>query len=214
VIVGVDFLPICRRINNIGGLFASGLGVALVCIIASWALGQWATKDRWDRANMTESYETGRLQKIESLLTTWIEAGPITWIIGLGNCASFDENIIGSYPHIVAGEILGEEGLIGFGLATAIFALAMRALWRSYKVCRDYPTARGVVACMGAIFIFEVILSFKQGALIGLGYILAFPILLGLLERGFAYSVYRQPATPAGTHDVPYSQGYAGQSGL
>lgn len=173
------FLPISRRIKNIKGFAGVATAVILVAIAALWAHDQFAEYNRWQWDTMVESYAGGRLDTSATLLGHWITSSPLHWLVGLGSSASYDETILGIYPHLVMAEVLAEEGLIGFVLLWAIVILAYKSIAKAYPYAMPYPDARGVTAAIGALFLFEVILSFKQGSMLGNPFAFAFAIIAG-----------------------------------
>lgn len=183
VFAAFAFLPLSRRFTSFKGLAATLVGVVCIGVIVAWAQSIWATTGRWDFERMSLDYGGGRLGKISFLLGEWLSAGPLAWVIGLGNSASFDEELLGFYPHLVLGEVLAEQGLIGFGLFVAILFLAFRAVLRGARAGRDVPVMRGIFAVLGALLLFDFILSFKQGSMIGTPYLFAFCIMLGRIAK-------------------------------
>lgn len=144
-----------------------------------------ATAGRWSFDRLTEDYggRSIRVMRIEAMIDAWKDS-PGTMIVGLGNSASYDPNItdctspIGCYPHNLVVEILTEEGLVGLALYLALIVyiciVAIRAI-------NDQTLPDGQRAALKVLFaftIFEVILSFKQGSLLGNWRLFLFAILL------------------------------------
>ena len=133
-----------------------------------------ATAGRWSFDRLTEDYgeRSIRVLRIEAMLDAWKDS-PGTMLIGLGNSASYDPNItdctspVGCYPHNLWIEILTEEGIIGFalymGLVLYVSVVAVRAI-SDESVDDEHKSALKV---MFAFMIFELILSLKQGSLLG-----------------------------------------------
>lgn len=144
-----------------------------------------ATAGRWSIDRLTEDYgeRSIRVLRIEAMLDAWKDS-PGTMIIGLGNSASYDPNItdctspVGCYPHNLPIEILTEEGLIGFaiyfGLIFYVGMAAVRAI-SDPDIDDDHKAALKVLF---AFMIFELILSLKQGSLLGNWRFFLFAILL------------------------------------
>ncbi len=144
-----------------------------------------ATAGRWSIDRLTEDYgeRSIRVLRIEAMLDAWTD-NPGTMLVGLGNSASYDPNItdctspVGCYPHNLPIEILTEEGLIGLGLYLALILyvgiIAIRAISDS-SVDDD---RKGALKVLFAFMIFELILSLKQGSLLGNWRFFLFTILL------------------------------------
>jgi hypothetical protein len=202
LIAATVFLPMSRRITNIRGFIATVISVALMLVAAQWAFDSFSEARRWQSQNMLEAYESGRIGQSLIVLEYWISR-PAYWLIGLGTSACFDPRIIGFYPHVVFVEVLAEEGLIGFALLWMVVILTFRSLARLFRVLRDDRQQRGLLAATGALFLFEVILSFKQGSLLGNPHAFAFAIMLGQYEQALTRQqqlAYTQDTgDPAGT---------------
>lgn len=132
--------------------------------------------DRWN-VDVLEATYGARIENAARLLDRTYDSLP-SILFGLGNSASYDPRIIGGYPHIVALEILGEEGLIGFALFLGVLIAGARSIGRLRGHAGEHPAQRCIIAILGALFLFELILSFKQGAMIGSASLFLFPILL------------------------------------
>lgn len=144
-----------------------------------------ATAGRWSIDRLTEDYggRSIRVLRIEAMLDAWSDS-PGTMLVGLGNSAAYDPNItdctspIGCYPHNLPVEILTEEGLIGLGLYLTLIlyvgVVAVRAI--SDRSVDDEH--KGALKVLFAFMIFELILSLKQGSLLGNWRFFLFAILL------------------------------------
>ncbi len=182
VAAGIVFLPMSRRIKNIAGFVGAAAGIGLILVLATYAYDLYAfggDDQRWDVGNMVDTYSGSRLGTSGELLAAWSEAGPIAWLVGLGSSASYEPDIVGFYPHLVMAEVLGELGFIGFVMLWAIVIVAARDLWSIQRRAIANPVARGMSAAVGAIFLFEVILSFKQGSLLGSSNALGMAVVIG-----------------------------------
>ncbi len=101
-------------------------------------------------------------------------------MFGLGAGASWE--ILGSYPHVVAVQILGELGIVGFGIFLMILGLTVRSFLVSLKLAKNNELARAVICCLFAAFIFRFALSFKEGGLEYVYTLFLFPVLLARLH--------------------------------
>ncbi|MEM6561493.1 MAG: hypothetical protein AAF656_07815, partial [Planctomycetota bacterium] len=187
LIAGLTFIAYSRRIGSWKGLFGSVFAVCVFALVSAFLLeAMVGGTERWSPQRMVTVYGSTRLSMAGDLLQAWLEAGPLAWVFGLGIAASFDPTINGVYPHLVMAEALGELGLIGFVLLWLVVIFAGRSLYRLWPAVKDYPEARGLVAVIGALFFFNVILSFKQGSLLDSHSTFAFAIILGRLEMNYA----------------------------
>ncbi len=165
----VVFLPISRPIGN---LKTYVWGVLLILCLASasiFAYDSFTQQDeRWSSGRFQSDGEI-RLMMTGRLLQHWLKASdgdPAVFILGLGNSAAFSQRIVGFYPHMMVPEILGEEGLLGFGLFGFAIWMSIRSMRSAYRLSKDLPAQRGILATLAASFTFAFLLSFKQGSLL------------------------------------------------
>ena len=183
VAAGLLFLPMSRRIKNIPGFVGTAATAVVMLMAATFVFDAMVGEgsQRWNLAAMQSTWTGSRLGTAGILLAAWYDAGPAHWLVGLGTSASFDPQLLDGYPHLVMFEVLGELGLIGFVLLWAVTILAFKATRDLYRHARHDDEARGLVAIAGALFLFEVILSFKQGSMLGSPFAFGFAVLLGRL---------------------------------
>lgn len=196
--VFIAFVPMSRRLRSVRGFFASALAIFLLLGAAYWAYEEFGDARRWDYERMLSDYQGGRIRTAMILLSNWLSGTPINLFVGLGSSASYDPRILGLYPHFVALEVLGELGLIGFTMFMLILLLAVRSIIRLHRALWPDPIQRGTLAALAALFAFELLMSCKQGSMIGNLYLFAFSIMLGRWEL----SMRRQPAAVA-AHEQP-----------
>ena len=152
---------------------SSDLGVLLVACLASASIFAYESfthqDERWSSGRFQSDGEL-RLMMADKLLHHWLNASdgdPTVFLLGLGNSASFSKRINGFYPHMVVPEILGEEGLMGLGLFCLAVWMSVRTTRNAYRLAKEDPIQRGILATLAASFTFAIILSFKQGSLVG-----------------------------------------------
>ena len=107
-------------------------------------------------------------------------SGLFTATFGLGNSSAFQ--VIGIYPHITALEVLAEEGVVGAALYFTIIFLAFRSIKRMAGQPELSDSKRNALAILSGLFVFELILSWKQGSLLFSVYVFAYAIALARLE--------------------------------
>ncbi|MBI1369193.1 MAG: hypothetical protein GC162_11140 [Planctomycetes bacterium] len=176
------FLPIGRGMQNKWGFIGALFGLMIVGGLSGVLLSTMAYEGRWNVGEMINNFKETRLETSMLVLQDWWEAGPIYWLIGLGNSASFSPSLLGKYPHMVPLEILTEEGLVGFTLFWYIVYIGTRSIARIYRLIKDDAMQRGALAAVGALFWANVILSFKQGSMMQSLDLFLFAILLGRFE--------------------------------
>ena len=178
------FMPISRRMKSVGGFIGFAVGVVMISGLVMWAYSLFASVDRWEGENLVDTYFNTRIETSLLVLRYWADSSPVHWFLGLGSSASYAPFLLGIYPHFVMAEVLAEEGFVGLTLFCSVLFLAVRSMIRIYPYTKLYPDARGVLASLGALFMFQLILSFKQGSLLGHTHLFAFAIMLGKFEWG------------------------------
>jgi hypothetical protein len=182
------FLPFAVRPRNVGQFVAFLVGGALVAIVGAQIFQSFLASDsaRWQlvgEEGFWNAWNEGRGSSAMLLLSYWADAGPFAWIFGIGGSASYSVPGLNFYCHVVMAEALAEMGIIGLvllWLAPIFVFFTLRRLWPYVK---DDALDRGAVMAVAACFLFEVILSFKQGALLGSENAFAFAIMLGRVLR-------------------------------
>src|SRR5690606_12790721 len=156
VAAGLIFLPMSRRIRNIGGFLAMAFGVALMLGLATWAFDTFTADSgkRWDVDNMVSTWTGSRLDTTMQLLNFWLDAGPIAWIIGIGTSGSSRPDIVGFCPHRVRGETLGELGLVGCTRLWLFVIVAFITILKRYRAVAGDPERRGLLAALAAMVLF------------------------------------------------------------
>ncbi|MCA9184209.1 MAG: O-antigen ligase family protein, partial [Planctomycetales bacterium] len=150
--------------TNLRMLLMGTVGLLLFFAVASLSFGYFADAGRWNLDLIGKDYSETRVEMSKKVLMYWVSSSPVHWLLGLGSSASFDHRVAGFYPHVVPVEILGELGVVGFVLFVSINVMAWRSLYRMFVLTGDSPEERGVVACMAALLLFELLLLFKQGS--------------------------------------------------
>jgi hypothetical protein len=197
-------LPIAFRLRDARS-FAALLVVGIVVAALAW----WATSlvqidvSRWD-ASRTTSDVAGRFENALILLRT-AAANVRSLLFGLGNSSAF--RVLGIYPHITGFEVLAEEGLVGAALYVAFLVLAIRSMRRIIAQPDSTGLSRSVLAVLAGLFVFEFLVSSKQGSLLISVYPFAYAIILARLERSTRQSAQAAPAArPAPSQPLPRFQ--------
>jgi hypothetical protein len=209
--VGVMFMPLSRRIKSIPGFIGAVIGVVVLLGLAYWAFGEFAEGKRWTMDQMVTDYREGRIGHALLLIQAWLASGAARWIIGLGNSAAFAPFLLGGYPHFVPGEVLAEEGMVGFALYLLILILGVRTFRRAYAMVWQDPAERGRLAVLGALCTFEFILTMKQGSLIGNTAFFTYLIILGRYEAALRQELAEAAALPYDA-EAAYYEGTEGHA--
>lgn len=182
--VAVVLLPFSRRFSTAKGAASAIAGLVVAVVLMITILITVGQSSRWNLSphHIQTVYTSTRVQMVETLLTHWLYAGPIRWVIGLGNSTSYSPSLIGIYPHFVPAQVLGEEGLIGLALLLAILWIAARSMIRVYRHCVPFDDARGVAVALASLFLFDFLLSLKEGSMVGNPNLFAWAIILGQVE--------------------------------
>jgi O-antigen ligase len=101
-------------------------------------------------------------------------------IFGLGNSSAFP--ILGIYPHIAGLEVLAEEGFVGALMYLAIIYFAARSVLRIAGRPDLSDFRRNALGVLTGLFVFELVLTQKQGSLLSSFYVWAYAITLARLE--------------------------------
>lgn len=172
--------PLSRDVKGAFSIASAGLAVGVLSAIAGWMWGEYlAGQSRWSAEGLTED-TFGRLEMAKALLLEWAEK-PSAWLFGLGNSAAYD--IVGYYPHVVPLEVLGEEGLIGLAAFAVFVWFTVRSFLRLVSLLPTDRTVRAAVVTLAALVLFEFLLMWKQGNLLGSTLFFGLSIILIRLER-------------------------------
>jgi len=195
-------LPVAFKISDVRGLVPILIAVAVIGYAAEYAAQTYIRRDddRWSQRDAADA-ASGRWQMSTELLSHWAQS-PGTVIFGLGNSASFDPDIVGSYPHDVPAETLGEEGAIGLLIYLGINWLAVRGLLTAVRVTKDNQQLRRLLAVAGASYLFTLITTLKEGNMAASGEYFMAAILLSRMPEMLAGKVaastpvVAEPAAP------------------
>ena len=146
------------------------LNILLLAVVVACALGyaffSFTTADdpRWS-SSLAAADAHGRVEMAAALLHRWA-ASPVSMIFGIGTSASFDNRIIGFYPHITPAEVLGEEGIIGFVLFVTIILFSANRARRRLSATKSNNDEREVFSILLGMLCFAVLQSMKEGSLL------------------------------------------------
>ena len=180
--VGISavFLPLIAGVaakrSTILAIVAIGIATFAIVIFVEQA----ELTTRWQYHKMLED-QIGRFDMLKEVMKHWASAGPAAWIFGIGSSSSF--KYLNAYPHIVIGETLVEEGIIGLTLLVAIIAITFRQGFRLMSTPSLPSEVRVNIGVVFAIFTFNLLLSFKQGSLLSsASSVFCFALIIGWLH--------------------------------
>jgi len=172
-------LPIAFRMRNIRSFGALILATSIIVGLGAWGASLVKIDaSRWESTD-SQSAVSGRIENARHLLGA-ATSNASTIIFGLGNSSSFQ--ILGIYPHITGLEVIAEEGLVGTIPYFGIILVVARSIKRITNRADLTDSNRNVLAILTGLFVFEFILSWKQGSLLSSVYVFAYAITLGRLE--------------------------------
>jgi hypothetical protein len=160
--------------------FAGGATLAVVVSVAASFIHQnWG---RWRIDHIMVSITEGRLDRCIDVLQSWVDGGPLRWLIGLGSSASYSPSVHGFMPEVMAVEVLTEEGFIGFGLLVAAVVLTLAAAWRCWRIVYASEEPRSWLVVLVGLFMFKFALSFKESSLMRSDILFGLAILVSRYE--------------------------------
>ncbi len=168
--VSVACWPISRGLRNVKQFTLLAFVIVFLGVSTSVAIQElsseqiYGERGRWDE-QVAQQDVSGRLSNALFLVRLAYSSSE-TILFGLGNSASYDQRILGIYPHFIPLEILAEEGLIGFALYLLIYYCTVRSVLRSFRIVAHYPKERLLLGALVGLYLFMSILSLKQGSLL------------------------------------------------
>jgi hypothetical protein len=180
-------------------LFSLGIASVLLGLIGWWV---WdllpVDPQRWT-GNLAESDAQGRLDMAKALLGhAASSAGSL--VFGLGNSSSY--HYVGIYPHITPLEVLAEEGLLGLAIYSAVIVTTFTSAAKLFGAKSD-PGASGhrvMAAAVMSLFLFELMLSMKQGSLLSSTYVFAYATIMARMTN------WQTGEVPAAVRELPARQ--------
>ncbi|MBX3358609.1 MAG: O-antigen ligase family protein [Phycisphaeraceae bacterium] len=172
-IVSLLFFPMARQVKNLKQFVLLALSVGIVGggIYLAFDLFLWSqNQSRFNATQMTIGVQD-RLERVLVLLDAWASQ-PTAWLFGLGaNAFSSLIRTTGGaadYVHNTAAEALCEYGLVGATLYTIGLYFSYRAGVRIWARVKEDPGLRAAATILIAISTYSLLLSFKQGCILGL----------------------------------------------
>ncbi|MGC3973857.1 MAG: hypothetical protein QM771_05670 [Nitrospira sp.] len=170
LLVSVACWPISRGLKNVKQFALLSFVILFLGISSMVAIQElsgeqiYGQRGRWDEQAAQQDV-SGRLNNA-FFLVRLAYSSLDTILFGLGNSASYDQRILGIYPHFIPFEILAEEGLVGFLLYLIIYYSVIRSVLRSFRIVSNDPKERLHLGALVGLYVFTSILSLKQGSLL------------------------------------------------
>ncbi len=176
-------IPIAMGQFRFQHVIAAAFTFLVLAVLVPVALQNFATmQGRWDPSEQFRDFRETRLDFCSQVISNWLFHGsPVNLVLGMGSSSC--SKIIGTYPHVVAVEVLVELGLLGALLGAIVVILTVKNCVMMVRYSRRYAVERGDVAALIGILFFNFILSFKQGSLLGSQVLISFFVLVAMNER-------------------------------
>ncbi|AEF98860.1 hypothetical protein Metme_0415 [Methylomonas methanica MC09] len=165
------FFPLSKPKINFGSFFYVlffGLilvGLSYLIMLNFSGIEQAGSQSRWSGGGLDRDF-SNRFAAAQNLLFFWLKS-PLSIFFGLGSSASFSKEIFGFYVHMVPFEVLGELGLLGFSIYFIILFKTYKSFKKSFFTDKLSQAEKNILASLYAMLLFEFLLSFKQGSLLG-----------------------------------------------
>lgn len=169
VVVSILMYPVARQIRDTKQFFFVALGALFMLGVVGLTFSLFLEGEaarRWS-FSLVEEGTSDRGERVVQALGFYF-ANPAGWMIGNGtNSFAYFVGHSFDYPHNIVAEMLLDYGVVGL-------ALFLTALWCTVKYSRAMikiwgadPVDRGTVAAWVGICLFALVVSFKQGSVVG-----------------------------------------------
>ncbi len=182
ILAAIVMLPISRQLLHQRRVVSVLFGVSVLAMLSAFVVMQLATQKRWNLQDMWADMVGVRIARSVTVLDTCLEGGPVRWVVGIGQGAAWSPQVVGDMTEMVYAETLAEEGMIGFALLVIVMVMTARAVVRCARATVHMPSARAIVATLGALALFDFLLMGKAHTLLGSVSAFTFAIMLGRFE--------------------------------
>lgn len=162
------FLPLSRRIRNVGAFLGTVTGIGILVLVGYIAFGLVSGEadiDRWASGKLMDASDV-RAGNILELVRVFAVT-PTAWVVGLGfNAFSAVCNDMGQgYSHCTFIDVLCELGIPAFGVLMAILWSVYKSGRRLVARFREDPIDRALVATLLAMVVYQILIANKEGNL-------------------------------------------------
>ena len=196
IVVAIVFIPVSAPLRNPVAFVSSVVGIGVVLAAASVLLsseldGFAAKRFSSDEMLYGESSVSGRLSNFFILAEAYLRS-PTAIFVGLGysTFTTLPGGMGEPYSHVLFADALFELGIPGAVLMSTIIWVGCRSSYQLLKQSVDDPLRRAVLATVGALLAYQILLVNKQGSLWGT------PILFPLLTIMLRVYLNEQTAHP------------------
>lgn len=187
VIVAVLMVPVATPIRNVGAFLSSAVVIVVTVLVLDFVIsnqlgGFEARRFSGEAVLYGDSSAFGRARNVTSMGAEWIR-NPAAILLGLGYNAFSQLPSAGGQPysHVIFADAIFELGLPGLALLVAGLAASVSGaigLWRAHAADRK---PRAAVAVLIGLFVYQVLLVNKQGAIWGVPIFFTFEAVLARL---------------------------------
>ncbi len=183
-LVVILLYPLSRKVANVKQFFLVAGGFLIVVLSVYLVFDLFVSEQNYGRytSGVDESLDA-RWQRIMLMLDHFVDR-PEAWLVGIGP-GGFSSLTGLHYTHNVPTEVLVELGLVGAVIFGSMLILITRH-WRIlHKTLDDEPKWRGTSAVLLGMFLYNFILSCKQGSIIGAPGPILYFVLIGRVTYTF-----------------------------
>jgi hypothetical protein len=184
VIVAILCVPVATPIRNVGAFLSSAVIIIVTILVVDFVIstqlgGFEARRFSGESVLYGDSSAFGRVRNVTAMASEWIR-NPVAIVAGLGyNAFSQLPAAVGQpYSHVIFADAIFELGLPGLAMLivglVASTSSAIR-LWRAHAADRRL---RAAVAVLIGMFLYQVLLVNKQGAIWGIPMFFTFEAVL------------------------------------
>jgi len=193
-------IPLAYRVSNLRGFVLTTAAAVVVVVGTMFAASlfiSWRNDDRWDAQSLVFG-GAGRLDNVVDLFAAYLSS-PGHWVQGLGVSAfrELDTRSGDDYSHVLLADALAEAGIIGAAILGTVLVLGWRQGRDLFVAVRHDHSSRIDLSVILAITLYYLLLSNKQGSMLGTPLLFGLLILIGRLHREY-FSRPEEPMPPEG----------------
>jgi len=193
-------IPLAYRVSNLRGFVLTTAAAVVVVVGMMFAASlfiSWRNDDRWDAQSLVFG-GAGRLDNVVDLFAAYLSS-PGHWVQGLGVSAfrELDTRSGDDYSHVLLADALAEAGIIGAAILGTVLVLGWRQGRDLFVAVRHDHSSRIDLSVILAITLYYLLLSNKQGSMLGTPLLFGLLILIGRLHREY-FSRPEEPMPPEG----------------
>ena len=199
VVIAIAFIPVSAPLRNLSAFLSALIGISVVLVAASVLLStqlEGFAAQRFSSEAMLygDSSVLGRVSNLYVLAAAYFQS-PVAIFIGLGyNALSTLPDGMGQpYSHSLFADSLCELGIPGAILMSLIVWTGFRSMYQLLRLHAHNPMERAVLATVSALFVAQILLVNKQGALWGTPVLFPLLVVMVRINLNQANSYFTQP---------------------